>query len=170
MSYAAILGRRFDRPTMKLGFSGNGKMDPPIADLLAELDPCVYVIDALGNMLEPMITDRMAPLVRTLRRAHPHAPIIFVGHVPYRAAYLVESLAQRMSIGNAAMQKSLDVLASEGVRGLYHVPGNVLYGDDDDDDDDATVDGGHATDLGFVRISDAIEPVLRQALKSSDRA
>jgi len=38
MVHNAILGRRFNWPTINLGFSGNGKMEPEMADLLAELD------------------------------------------------------------------------------------------------------------------------------------
>src|SRR5262249_47654418 len=50
MVHTAILGRRLDRPVINLGFSGNGKMEPEMADLLAELDPAVYVLDCLPNL------------------------------------------------------------------------------------------------------------------------
>ncbi|UCF38722.1 MAG: SGNH/GDSL hydrolase family protein, partial [Acidobacteriota bacterium] len=43
--HPAILGRRLDRPVINLGFSGNGRMEPEVGALLAELDPAVYVID-----------------------------------------------------------------------------------------------------------------------------
>ena len=45
LAIPAILGRRLKRPTINLGFSGNGIMEPEIASLLAEQDPCVFVID-----------------------------------------------------------------------------------------------------------------------------
>ena len=50
MVHTAILGRQLNRPVINLGFSGNGKMEPELADLLAELDPAVYVLDCLPNM------------------------------------------------------------------------------------------------------------------------
>ena len=50
MASPAILGRRFDRPTINLGFSGNGRMEPEVGQLLAELDAAAYVIDCLPNM------------------------------------------------------------------------------------------------------------------------
>jgi len=37
------------------------------------------------------------------------------------------------------------------------VPGEYLLGDDGE----ATVDSSHPTDLGFARMADALEPVLR---------
>ena len=69
MCHPAILGRRLDRPVINLGFSGNGRLDPEIATLLAELDPAVYVIDCLPNMggNAGAITERTTNLVRTIR-------------------------------------------------------------------------------------------------------
>ena len=78
MSFSAILGRRLDRPVINLGFSGNGRMDPEVVDLLAELDAAVYCIDCLPNMQGPEIAERTEPLVRTLRKARPEAPIVLI--------------------------------------------------------------------------------------------
>src|SRR5690349_586278 len=50
MVHSAMLGRQFQFPHLNLGFSGNGKMEPELADLLAELDPSVYVLDCLPNL------------------------------------------------------------------------------------------------------------------------
>src|SRR5205823_11246646 len=71
MVHTAILGRRLDRPVINLGFSGNGKMEPELAALLAELDPAVYVLDCLPNLNAQEIRERVGPFVRTLRQARP---------------------------------------------------------------------------------------------------
>jgi len=78
MAYPAILGRRLDRPTLNLGFSGNGTMDLEVAALLAELDAAVYVIDCLPNMNASAVAERTEPMVRRLRSARPKAPIVLV--------------------------------------------------------------------------------------------
>ncbi len=78
MAIPAILGRRFDRPTINLGFSGNGTMDPEFVDLLTELDPAVYCIDCLPNMNPQQVRERTIPLVRKLRGARPDTPILLV--------------------------------------------------------------------------------------------
>ena len=36
MVHTAIVGRRFDRPVINLGFSGNGRMEPELAELIAD--------------------------------------------------------------------------------------------------------------------------------------
>ena len=38
MSISSILGRRLNRPVVNLGFSGNGKMEIPVADLIGSLN------------------------------------------------------------------------------------------------------------------------------------
>ena len=74
MVHTAILGRRFDRPVINLGFSGNGRMDPAVGELLTEIDAAVYVIDCLPNMQPADVTAKCIPLVKQLRaeigRAH----------------------------------------------------------------------------------------------------
>src|SRR6185295_14374582 len=88
----AILGRQLDRPVINLGFAANGNMDLEVAALLAELDPALYVIDCLPNMDGPAIAERAEPFVRTLRKAHPATPILFVEDRTYPAAFLIQGL------------------------------------------------------------------------------
>jgi hypothetical protein len=54
------------------------------------------------------------------------------------------------------------LLVKAGRRKLFAVPADKLLGTEGE----ATVDRADPTDLGFVRMADAIEPVLRRALKS----
>ena len=55
MTHVAILGRRFERPVLNLGFSGNGRLESEVATLLAELDPAVFVIDCLPNITADVV-------------------------------------------------------------------------------------------------------------------
>ena len=66
MVHSAMLQRRFDWPVINLGFSGNGRMEPEMADLLAELDPSVCVVDCLPNMVADEIRAHVEPLVKKL--------------------------------------------------------------------------------------------------------
>jgi hypothetical protein len=78
MVHTAILGRRFDRPVINLGFSGNGRMDQAVGGLLTEVDAAVYVIDCLPNMGAADVTAKCGPLVKQLREARPTTPIVLV--------------------------------------------------------------------------------------------
>ena len=157
MTYPAILGRRFDRNFYNLGFGGQGRMEIEVARLLAELDPAVYVIDPLPNLQPDEVAERAEPFIRTLRDAHPDTPIVLVENVTYADTIFIPERAKRIAGNNAAFRNAYDKLLDEGMTGLTWVPGGDLLGHDDE----ATVDGVHPTDLGFMRMADVLEPVLK---------
>jgi hypothetical protein len=163
MVHSAILGRRFQFPHINLGFSGNGKMEPELADLLAELDPSVYVLDCLPNMVAVDVTERVEPFVKKLRAAHPRTPIVLVEDRTYADSFLVMSKRQRNETSRAALRAVYARLEKSGVKNLYYVKGADLLGDDGE----GTVDSSHPNDLGFMRQADALAKVLGPQLKKA---
>jgi hypothetical protein len=165
MTHAAILGRRFHVPHINLGFSGNGRMEPELAALLAELDPSVYVLDCLPNMNATEVTERVEPFVRTLRNAHPKTPIVLVEDRSYADAFLVTSKRERNDSSRAALRAAFQRLKKSGVKDLHYLAGAHLLGDDGE----GTVDSSHPNDLGFMRQADAharvLGPLLRRAVR-----
>lgn len=160
MAYPAIIGRLLDRPTINLGFSGSGRMDPPVVDLLCELDAAVYVIDCCPNLSPDLIAERTEPLVRKLRQARPKTPIVLVENIEYQAAAFLPAVRQSYTGKNLALFAVCKRLLAAGIKGLRYVPGKKLFGDDGE----ATVDGCHATDLGFIRIARCLTPIIKKAL------
>lgn len=161
MAYPAIIGRHLDWPTINLGFSGNAISEPEVAQLLAELDPALYVLDALPNMTTAAVAERIEPFVKTLRQAHPQTPIVLVEEVIYPNAKFVQFQQERNVRNNTALKAAYARLRKAGVKQLYYLPSDNLLGKDGE----ATVDGVHPTDLGFLRMAETIEPVLRRLLK-----
>ncbi|MBI3946568.1 MAG: SGNH/GDSL hydrolase family protein [Armatimonadetes bacterium] len=162
MPHPAILGRRLDLPIINLGFSGNGLMEPEVAALLAELDACAYVIDCLPNADALQVAERTEPLVFTLRKAHSGTPIVLVEDRTYANARFITARRERNESNRRAYRAAYGRLVAGGVKRLWYVPGEPLWGDDGE----ASVDGVHPTDLGFARMADALEPVLRQCLET----
>lgn len=162
MAYTAILGRRLDRAHINLGFSGNGPMDIEVAELMGELDPCVYVIDALPNMTLPQVAERTERFVRALRAARPATPIVLVEDRTWTNAALIPAHRLHHAAMRSALKAEVARLAAAGVPALHIAPGESLMGDDGE----ATVDGSHPTDLGFLRMADALEPALRPLVAS----
>lgn len=160
MSYPAQLARRLGRETINLGFGGNGKAEPEVAALLAELDPAVYMVDPLPNISEEQVTERIEPFMHVLRAARSETPIVLVENVAYTDTHVHRERRTTYQAKNAALRAAYERLMKAGVEHLHYVPSDGLLGDDDE----ATVDGTHPTDLGFVRMVDAFEPVLRRLL------
>jgi len=160
MAHVAILGRRFDRPVVNLGFSGNGRMDAAVGDLLVKIDAAVYVIDCLPNMDAAAVTLKCVPLVKQIRAARPTTPIVLVEDRRQTNAWILPALNQFHHDNHAALRACWAALKKEGITGLYYLEGDDLLGDDDE----AATDGSHPSDLGMVRQADRFEPVLRKAL------
>lgn len=160
MVHSAMLGRRFNFPHINLGFSGNGRMEPIMADLLAELDPSVYVLDCLPNMTAEQVRERIEPFVRKLRERHPVVPIVLVEDRTYADAFLIPSKRERNDTSRAELRAAYQRLRKAGVKALHFIEGENLLGTDGD----GTVDSSHPNDLGFARQADAFAKVLRPLL------
>lgn len=142
MAATAIVQRQLDASMINLGFSGNGKMEPEMADLLAELDPAVYVLDCLWNMTPEMVAERVEPFVRKLRQARPNTPILLTedssvsNTTPTEKGAIVRAIYKR--------------LQSQGVANLHFLSNRNMLGADGD----GTVDGVHPNDVGMLRQAD----------------
>lgn len=161
MAYPAIIGRRLGCDAVNLGFSGNGKAEPEMAALLAELDPAVYVIDCVPNLEGTDELARVEPLVRVLRARHPTTPILLVENLAYPDGVLVRERRERHVAANRMLRELYARLQPRDAH-LHYLEANRLL----DADGEGTVDGSHPTDLGFTRIADAMTPRLRTLLSA----
>lgn len=163
MVHTAILGRRYQRPVINLGFSGNGRMEPEVGELLTELDAAVYVIDCCPNLNGPETAARTRPLVEQLRKARPETPIVLVEDRRYTDAWLVTSKAARNDGNHQALRAAYEDLLQAGVKHLYYIEGDSLLGEDGE----GAVDSSHPNDLGFLRQAEAFARVLDPLLAGS---
>jgi hypothetical protein len=161
MVYTAILGRRFDCPVVNLGFSGNGRMDAAVGELMAKIDAAAYVIDCMPNTGPTLARQKCAPLVKMLRAAHPVTPIVLAEDRRVTNEWIRPQLQKSHTASHVALREIYEGLKREGVVELYYIPGDGMLGDDAE----GATDGSHPSDLGFMRQADAFEPVLRQALR-----
>lgn len=159
MTLPAILGRRLDRTVIGLGFSGNGKMEVELAQLIAEIDAAAYVIDCLPNMDSDLVSERTVPFIEALREHRPDVPVLLVEDRTFGNAWARPALAERHRLNREAYRAAYQQL-SAGDPNLHYLAADQLLGDDDE----GTVDGSHPTDLGFTRMADVIEPRLRALL------
>ncbi|MDO4557522.1 MAG: SGNH/GDSL hydrolase family protein [Planctomycetia bacterium] len=160
MPHPAILGRRLDWPVLNFGFSGAARMETPLAELFAELDPMVYVLDPLPNMDPELVRERARPFIEILRTKRPETPIVLVEDRPFTNAWIHPQKLRFHEENHRALRQTYETLVKNGMERLWYVPGDSLFGDDHD----GAVDGSHATDLGFYRQADVLEPVLRESL------
>ena len=161
MSFAAILGRRLNVPVINLGFSGNGKAEVEMAELVAELDASVFILDPLPNLFAKQVKERLPEFVRILRERHPETPILLNESPLFPPVRFVPDQMQRVTESNEFLRQVAKDRIDAGDRKIFMTPACDLEAESGE----ATVDGAHPTDIGFVMMADVLEPHLRKALK-----
>jgi hypothetical protein len=161
MAYTSIISRKMNREVINLGFSGNGRMETELADLINEIDATCFVIDCLPNLSPNQVAERTVPFVLKIRSKHPSVPILLVESALPEKAFFDPKDRARVEAKNKNLFQAFEQLQVEGVEGLFYIPSEKLLGYDHD----ATVDGVHYTDLGFLRYADRLIKYLEGILE-----
>ena len=150
MAHTNIISRKLDRNVINFGFSGNGRMEQPISELISESDPTFYVIECMPNMYpSDMVTSNTIPLVDTIRNKHPNTPIILVDLFISPLTVLDNNADKGTYEMNNALKTEYEKMISNGYDNIIYLESSNALGYDFE----GTVDAVHFTDLGFMRYS-----------------
>jgi len=150
MMYTSIISRKLNMECLNLGFSGNGKMEPELAEFFSGIDAKFYVFECVPNMTLDEIRERVLPFVEIIRRNHPATPIVFIEGLIYERAFFNLKMQESIIERNRILRDNYDKLIKAGSRDIYYINNKYPLGTDHE----ATVDGVHFTDLGFMRYAD----------------
>jgi len=158
MAHTNIISRKLDIDVVNFGFSGNGRMEQPIAEIISSVEPSLYIIECMPNMIKPeLITERTIPLVNTIREKNPNTPIIFVDLFKSPITILnIKAKSENIAMDNA-LKAEFEKMIKNGYKNIYLIETPKLA----DSDHEGTVDGIHFTDLGFLRYADFLISQLR---------
>lgn len=161
MAWPTQVQRALGFPLVNLGFSGNGRLEQPVLDLMAELNARLYILGCLANLcqstpaeLDSLITNA----VSTLRSAN-DAPIIIFEHPGFSDAPVNSSQQERIDRLNSSAKATFAKLQKQGVKDIYYITREELGVPDE-----GWVDDVHPSDLGMTAIAKAVEKTARQAL------
>tara|TARA_B110000503_G_scaffold43791_1_gene71655 strand:- start:393 stop:1544 length:1152 start_codon:yes stop_codon:yes gene_type:complete len=150
MAHTNIISRELDVDCINYGFSGNGRMETPIIELISEIDASFYVIECMQNMDSEQVSERVRPLVDMIRTKHPLTPIVLVENMMYTTAFLDQTIETGLIQENAALKSEYDKIIKSGTPNIFYIKDNQGFLVDNE----GTVDGVHLTDLGFLRYAD----------------
>ena len=150
MAHTNIISRKLDVECINFGFSGNGKMEKPLAELISGIDALYYVMDGTGNMSPEEVHENAIPLVEIIRSKHPATPIVFVECLMFEKTYLDEKARDEINAKNNMLKSEYRKMVDKGFSNIFYIDNVGAIGTDHE----ATVDGVHFTDLGFMRYAD----------------
>lgn len=165
MAWTSILGRKLDNPLINLGFSGNGRLESELIDLIKEIDAKVYILDCLPNLslnsnrTKEDVRQLILSSVRTLKKAQPDIPILLTEHAGYSDGPTNISRDKTCKELNEVLANTFAELKIEGINGIYVLPKSEIgLGIE------SFVDGTHPSDLGMMQYANAYESYLRKIL------
>lgn len=162
MAWGNIVGRTLEHPVVNLGFSGNGKLESELFDLLSEIDAKLYLIDCMPNLpgkeASAVIYDRTLAGVKKLR-TRSQAPILLVEHSGYTNEFSSKSTAESYQVANVELRKAYEALTKEGIADLHYLTKAEIGLSMD-----AMVEGVHPTDLGMQQYADSYVKKIREIL------
>ena len=155
-AYTSLLCRSCDCNYINLGFSGNGKGEPVMAEYIASLDMQVFVMDYDHNAPTPEhLQATHEPFYKIIREKNPNLPILMVTRPKL---HLNEEERRRWEIIHATYENAVRA----GDQNVYFVDGNAFFREVAGEG--ATVDNCHPNDLGFWAMARYMEPILKKAL------
>ncbi len=161
MAWTTQIQRAVDYPLINLGFSGNGRLEKGILDLMSETDSRLYILACLANLCDAT-PDRIDSLtiaaVVNLRRNN-STPIILVEHPGFSDVPVNGSQAEIIDRLNSASKSVYKKLTEKGFENIYYVSREEMNIPADGWTDDV-----HPSDLGQTAMAKAIEKVVRKAL------
>ncbi|MFI3281377.1 MAG: SGNH/GDSL hydrolase family protein [Rikenellaceae bacterium] len=162
MAWSSIVSRELNMPLYNFGFSGNGKLEDAIVDMISQIDASIYLLDCMPNLQHSesaVITELVCKAVHTLRERHPKTPIVLTDHLGYSDQAVVDR--QRGLVDNClvAQKRAYDMLIEEGVEDLYYLSSETLSFTPD-----AIVDYVHPSDYGMMIYADAYNELIRSIL------
>lgn len=164
MAWTNILGRSLSYPVINLGFSGNGRLEPGVIEYISSFKASVFILDCMANFttgqgLNPEAAKtRLSASIITLKKRHPHTPILMVEHAGYSDGAIQKHRYTTYKELNT-VTKEVYTHLKETYGGLY-----LLTKEQIGLNPDSFIDGTHPNDFGMLQYAKAYKKALDSIL------
>ena len=154
-TYESILSNALDFDYLNLGFSGNAKGEPAMAEYIASLPMSAFVLDYDHNAPTwEHLEETHERFFKIVREKNPKLPILMLTRPVYFPGEWEVGFAK-------TVRKTYENARKSGDENVYLLTGRELMALVQDN---GLVDGVHPTDSGFLSMANAILPILRKVL------
>lgn len=156
MSYPMQFMRNTGLQLLSLGCSGNSKLQPYFAEVLAAADVDAILFDSFSNPNAGLIQERLFPFIEIIQKSHPDIPLIFMQTI-YREGRNFSESVDRYEKEKMAMSEKMMKEAMKKYKNVF-----FIYPDTGKEARESSVDGIHPSDMGYQAWARSIEkPVLK---------
>ncbi|WP_214228130.1 SGNH/GDSL hydrolase family protein [Pedobacter sp. B4-66] len=166
LAWTSILQRKLDQPLINLGFSGNGRLEKELINLLTEIDAKLYVLDCLPNLTgisKEDLMNRIETSVLELQNKRPGVPILLTEHDGYTDELISPKRKTEYEKPNLALNETFKKLQEKGVKNIY-----LLSKKEIGQDIESMVDGVHPNDIGMMNYANAYEKIIKKILNQPE--
>ncbi len=154
-AYPTLVARHFDSDFINLGFTGNAKGEPAMAEYIKTLPMSVFIYDYDHNAPSvEHLKNTHENMFKIIREANPNLPIVMLSRPRY---FPTEEEKERLAIIRQTYENAL----ANGDKNVYFIDGKTLL---QLCQNEGTVDGCHPTDLGFFSMAQTLIGLLETIL------
>jgi len=163
-AWTNLLERNLGRKVINLGFSGNGRFEAPIFDLMAKVDAKLYILDCMPNLFIqkyfPIDTIRTRLLygLKKIQEQHPDVPILLAEHPGGNISRDMDTTTVHVyHQASLTITELFQEFKAMGFKNLF-----MLAEKDVGFDINSTTDGTHPNDNGMFKYAYAYEKKIRE--------
>ncbi len=158
--YNALLSRWLDLDYYNMGFSGNAKGEPEMADYLNTIDFSLFVLDYDHNApTAEHLEQTHEPFFKRIREKHPDVPILLLTRPDFKGTE--DDIRRR-----TAVKQTYDHAVATGDTNVYFIDGETYFSEKERQL--CLIDGTHPNDLGFYRMAERILPVMKEMIEKAE--
>lgn len=162
MIWSSIVSRELRTPLVNLGFSGNGRLEKGILDVIKVTPAKAVILDCMPNLMDrpaDEITALVINAVREIRSAQPTTPILIADHLGYPHSTMIGGWQQKSENSIRGQRAAYEAIIEQGIKEVYY-----LSYDEIGMPEDGTVEAIHPSDYGMRVYADAYVKKLREIL------